>query len=164
MRYQTKHNKAFTLVEVLVAIVLVGFAIASLLAANISFTRANGAGADLSTAEFLIEQVREMTAMVAVVDPQTGTTIFGAEEGTNIADYDDLDDFDGAQFSPPINTDRQSLNDFSNFSQQITVENISEADFTQVVGDHSSDFVRVTVTVFLDESSISSLSWIRAQY
>lgn len=164
MRYKTKYNKAFTLVEVLVAIVLVGFAIASLLAANVSFTRSNGTGTHLSTAEFLIEQVREMTAMVAVIDPQTGATTFGAEEGTNIVNYDDIDDFDGAQFSPPIDADRQNLNGFSNFSQQITVENISESDFTQVVSDHGSNFVRITVTVSLNQSQISSLSWIRAQY
>ena len=154
---------AFTLIEVLVAIALIGLAIASLVASSSSFTRANGAGADLSTAEFLIEQIRELTAMLPVIDPQTGTSMFGPEEGS-FTIYDDLDDFDGANFSPPISTDRNVLNDFAAFSQQIAVENVNASDFGQVVADHGSDFVRVTVTVLLNANQISSVSWIRAQY
>jgi hypothetical protein len=56
------------------------------------------------------------------------------------------------------------LSDFAAFSQQVIVENISSADFEQVVGDHSSDFVRVTVKVFLNAKEISSARWIRARY
>ena len=53
-----RHRSGFTLVEVLIAVALIGLAIASLLVANISFTKANSAGMDLSTAEVLIEQIR----------------------------------------------------------------------------------------------------------
>ena len=156
-------KNGFSLIEALIAIILVGLAIASLVAANSAFTRANAAGADLSTAEFLIEQIRELTVLLAIIDPQTGASVFGPEEPT-LADYDDLDDFDGANFSPPISAGREVLNDFAAFSQQITVENVSVADFEQVVDDHSSSFVRVTVEVFLNSKQISSASWIRAQY
>ncbi len=136
-------ENAFSLIEVLIAIILVGLAIASLVAANSAFTKANSAGTNLSTAEFLLEQIRELTVM-------TG--------------YDDLDDFDGASFSPPISADGNDLDDLAAFSQQITVENLSAANFEQVVPDHSSDFVRVTVKVFLNSREISSASWIRAGY
>lgn len=136
-------KSGFTFIEVLIAIILVGLAIVSLVAANSSFTKANGAAADLSTAGFLIEQIRELTAMVG---------------------YDDLYSFDGASFSPPIGADGETLNDFAAFSQQITVQNVSDANFENVVVDGSSHFVRVTVKVFLSSREISSLSWIRAQY
>lgn len=154
-----KHG--FSLMEVLIAILLVGLAIASLLVANSSFTKANAAGTDLSTAEFLIEQVRELTILLPVIDPQTGTDLFGPEEPA-LANYDDLDDFDGASFSPPISADREVLDDFAAFSQQVTVENVSESNFENVVPDHSSNFVRVTVKVFLNSKEISSASWLRA--
>jgi len=134
-----KHG--FSLIEVLIAILLVGLAIASLVVANSSFTKANAAGTDLSTAEFLIEQIRELTVM-------TG--------------YDDLDDLDDVSFSPPISADREVLDDFAAFSQQITVENVNAANFEQVVGDHDSAFVRVTVKVFLNSREINSASWLRA--
>jgi len=135
----------FTLIEVLIAIILVGLVIASLVAANSVFTRTNAVGTDLSTAEFLIEQIRERTI---------------------VADYDDLyslEHFDGVTFSPPINADGDDLNEFAAFSEQITVENVSEQNFEQVVG-YDSNFIRVTVKVFLNSREISSASWLRARY
>ncbi len=155
-------NRGFSLIEVLIAIILVGLAIASLVAANGAFTKANSAGTELSTAEFLVEQVRELAVLLPVIDPNTGESTFGPEEAT-LAEYDDLDDFDDAAFSPPISADREVLNDFAAFSQQITVENVSAANFEQVVSDHSSFFVRVTVKVLLNSREISSASWIRAR-
>ena len=135
----------FTLIEVLIAIILVGLVIASLVAANSVFTRTNAVGTDLSTAEFLIEQIRERTI---------------------VADYDDLyslEHFDGVTFSPPINADGDDLNEFAAFSEQITVENVSEQNFEQVVG-YDSNFIRVTVKVFLNSREINSASWLRARY
>jgi prepilin-type N-terminal cleavage/methylation domain-containing protein len=158
-----RYKDGFTLIEVLIAILLVGLAITALVVANGAFTIANGAGADLSTAEFLIEQIRELTALLPVVDPETTIAIFGPEEAS-LAGYDDLDDFNGASFSPPISADRQVLNDFTAFSQQITVENVSGTNFEQVVSHHSSPFVRVTVSVRLNSKEISSARWIRARY
>ena len=153
----------FSLIEVLIAVILIGFAITALLVASGSFTIATGAGTDLSTAEFLIEQIRELTTLLPVVDPQTGTATFGPEE-TGLAGYDDLDDFDNASFSPPISANRDVLNDFAAFSQHVAVENVNPANFEQVVSDHSSSFVRVTVAVLLNAKKISSASWIRARY
>jgi prepilin-type N-terminal cleavage/methylation domain-containing protein len=141
-----RYKSGFTLVEVLIATILVGLAIASLIGANISLTRANGVGANLSTAEFLIEQIRERAIA---------------------ADYDDLytlEHFDGVSFSPPINADGNDLNNFAAFIEQITVENVDGANFENTVADHSSNFVRVTVRIFLNSREISSTSWIRAWY
>jgi prepilin-type N-terminal cleavage/methylation domain-containing protein len=130
-----KHG--FTLIEVLIAILLVGLAIASLLVASGSFTKANAAATDLSTAEFLIEQVRERSISV---------------------NYDDL--YDLEHFGTPISADGESLNDFAAFSEQITVENVSASNFENL--DPGSDFIRVTVKVFLNSKEISSASWLRA--
>jgi prepilin-type N-terminal cleavage/methylation domain-containing protein len=135
-----KHG--FTLIEVLIAILLVGLAIASLVVANSSFTKANAAATDLSTAEFLIEQIRERSISV------------------NYDNLYGLEHFDNVTFSPPISADGESLNDFAVFSEQIAVENVSKSNFEQVVAD--SNFVRVTVKVFLNSKQISSASWLRA--
>ena len=144
MRY-TRYENGFTLIEVLIAILLVGLAIVSLVAANNSFTQANGAGADLSTAEFLIEQIRELTAR-------------------GMTSYDDLYGYDDKTFSPPKGADGNDLSyDFAAFSQQITVENVNPANFEEVFVS-PTDFVRVTVKVLLNSKEISSASWIRAKY
>ncbi len=160
---KTINAKGFTLIEVLLAVILVGIAIASLVGANAAFTQANGAGANMSTAEFLIEQIRELTITLAVIDPQTGTGTFGAEEGS-VANYDDLDDFDNVTFSPPIDATAATLSGFAAFSQQVTVQNVNASNFGQTVADHGSDFVKVTVSVSLNSREISSASWIRALY
>lgn len=160
-----KNKRAFSFVEVLLAIILVGIAVASLVAVNASFTRENSAGTELSTAEFLIEQIKELTVQLPVVDPNTETAVFGPEAGeTVLADYDDLDDFDDAAFSPPINADRTLLNDFAPYVQQITVENVSAGNFEQVVADGSSYFVRITVKITVNSKHISSADWVRAWY
>ena len=158
------YKSGFSLIEVLIAILLVGLAITSLLAANSALTRANGAGTDLSTAEFLLGEIRELAVLLPVIDPETGVSTFGPETGEALANYDDLDDFDAAVFSPPIDAERAVLNNSAAFSQQITVENVSASNFEQTVGDHGSDFVRVTVRVFLNAQEISSASWLRARY
>ncbi len=137
-----KTYKAFTLIEVLVAVILVGLAIASLLAANSSLTRSNGAGTQMSTAEFLAEQIRELSAKSAFGD------LYSLED----------------TYSPPINSRREQLTDFADYTQQVTTENVSGSNFEQVVTDHSSDFVRVTVKVLLNGDEITSTSWIRANY
>lgn len=163
-----KYGSGFSLVEVLIAILLVGLAVASLVAANSAFTKANGAGTDLSTAEFLAEQIRELTALLPVVEPETpesGVDVFGPEPGeTLLATYDDLNDFDGKSFSPPINANRTALADLAAYSQQVTVENVDKSNFEQVVADHGSSFVRVTVRVYLNSKEITSASWLRARY
>jgi len=163
----TKYDSGFSLIEVLIAILLVGLAVASLVAANSAFTKANGAGTDLSTAEFLAEQIGELTALLPVVEPNTpesGVDVFGPEPGETLASYDDLNDFDGKSFSPPINANRNALNDLAAYSQQVTVENVNKSNFEQVVADHGSSFVRVTVRIYLNSKEITSASWLRARY
>ncbi len=160
----TKYKSGFSLIEVLIAILLVGLAMAALMASNSAFTKANGAGTDLSTAEFLVEQVRELTALLPVVEPESDVWAFGPEAGETLATYDDLDDFDGLSFSPPIDADRNSLNDLAAYSQQVTVENVNASNFELVVADTSTSFVRVTVKVYLNSKEITSASWLRALY
>ena len=102
-----------------------------------------------------------METVVTGLAPFSGT--FGLEE-PNMVTADDVDDYDGQTFSPPIDAGGNALSDLSAFTQQITVENVSKTDLAQVVADHSSDFVRITVTVSQNNQNISAASWIRARY
>jgi prepilin-type N-terminal cleavage/methylation domain-containing protein len=155
-------NRGFTLIEVLIAVILVGVAIVGLVGANGAFSMVNGAGLDLTTTEFLIEQIREMTAVLPTVDPVSGTTTFGHEEAT-LAAYDDVDDFDGASFNPPIDAGRASLNDLAAYTQVITVQNVSRTNFEQVATDHSTTFYRVKVEIRRDGHVLNSASWLRSR-
>ncbi len=157
-------RRAFTLVEAMVAMLIIGLTIAALVASTGAFSRTNAAGIDLSTAEFLIEEIRELTASLPVVDPETTTTTFGAEAGeSGVALFDDLDDFNNAVFNPPIDINRNALANFAGFSQQIQVRNVAVSALDTVVANHASSFYRVTVTILMNGTPISSATWIRAR-
>lgn len=160
----------FSLLEVLIATLLVGLSIAALVVANGSFSMANVTGADLSTAEFLAEQIRELTTMLPVVDPAvTNWTALGPESGeTAVAAYDDVDDFhgfDSATLGAPISAQRTTLSDLAAFRQQVTVQKVNPSNFNETWADNAaSNFARVTVTILQNGRLINSASWIRARY
>ena len=141
IRSRAPAPNGFTLAEILVAVVIIGIAIAALVGANGAFTQVNGAAVDLSTAEFLIEEIRELTTMSA---------------------YDDLYDFD-TSFCPPVDVSGTELTDFSSFTQQVTVEYVDPSSLETTVPD-DRDFIRITTTIVQNNRPISSASWIRANY
>ena len=149
MKTDTKKN-GFTLIEALFAALLLGLVIAALAAASSAFTLANGYGVDLSTAEFLIEQIRERTTNPA--DPED-------------PDYMDFDTFvstyDGQTFSPPVDARGNPLPAFSAFKQTVAIQRIQSGNFDQD-GNSNSPFVRITVTVTKGDRPLSSADWIRA--
>lgn len=158
-------QQGFTLIEVLIAAILVGVSIAALVGANSSFTIANAAGTDMSTAEFLVEQIRELTTMLPVIDPQTEVA-FDAKE-ISWTSYDDVDDFDdfSSPAGGPISANRTVLAEFAAFSQQVTVEKVNPSNLDLAVADgYDSDFLRVTVRVLQNGRQVVSASWIRALY
>ncbi|MHC5181644.1 MAG: prepilin-type N-terminal cleavage/methylation domain-containing protein [Planctomycetota bacterium] len=137
-----KRNNGFTLIEALFAAMLLGLVVAALAAASGAFTMANGYGVDLSTAEFLIEEMRELTA--------------NEDFDTLLAGYD------GQTFNPPKDVSNTDMSAFAEFSQQVQIDYVTSGDFTNTVTG-PTDFVRVTVTVSKGTQPISSTSWIRAQ-
>ena len=159
-RNNKKTRSGFTLLEALIATVLIGIAVVAMLASNGAFTKVNAAGLNLSNAEFLIEQIREMMATLPVIDPETGDLAFGAEEAS-LADYDDLDDFDDKSFSPPVDINRSEMADLSGFTQHIIVSNVSHSNLESTQANHSTNIVRVTVAILLNGSEVTSSSWIR---
>ncbi|MFZ9024896.1 MAG: prepilin-type N-terminal cleavage/methylation domain-containing protein [Anaerohalosphaeraceae bacterium] len=147
-----KQSNGFTLIEALMAAMLLGLVVAALAAASGAFTMANGYGVDLSTAEFLIEQIREMTT--SAIDP----------EDPDYLPFDSLvtdSRFDGTPFGP-INARGEALPpEFSAFKQIVEIERVQSGNFNQP-GPFDSPFVRVTVTVTKSGQPISSTRWIRA--
>lgn len=160
---RSRWKPGLTLTEVLMATILVGLTITGILAANGYYTTANDTSLDFTTAEALMEHIRELTTTLPVVDPQTGTTTFGAEEG-GLADYDDIDDFDGAVLSPPIDAGRSQLTALAAYTQVITVENVAADNLSNVVADGGSSFFRITVQILHNGTEVMSARWLRTVY
>jgi Tfp pilus assembly protein PilW len=138
----SKKQTGFTLIEALIAAMLLGLVVAALAAASGAFTMANGYGVDLSTSEFLIEEMRERTANIDV------DTLLGS--------------YDGQIFNPPVDVRGDAMSDFGQFSQQVDIDYVESGNFSNVVTG-PTDFVRVTVTVIKSGQPLSNTSWIRAR-
>ncbi len=157
-----RYCDGFMLLDALFAVLLISVAIVSLLVASQSVTKINAKGVDISTANYLSQQLRECFATLAAVDPQTSTLVFGPEEDS-LELYDDIDDFDGKTFSPPIDIERKELSDFSDYTQRVFVENVSTTDPDTVVEDHSSNLIRVRVEILKDGEVLTKTSWLRSR-
>jgi len=102
----------FTLIEASLATVIIGVGVLAMVDAQSSFMVSNQWSSHAATATFLANEIREMTRGLPKHDPvvglflqddQDGTTTllgWGPEQGeTTLADFDDIDDFDGIVFS-----------------------------------------------------------------
>lgn len=112
-----RRGPAFTLLETLLALVIVGIGILAFVDAQAAFYRSNNWSSRAATAMLLANEVREFSRRLPRHDPITGLAInngalvgWGRETGeTTVDDIDDLDDLDGVTFglggtfSGPVN-------------------------------------------------------------
>lgn len=179
--------RGLTLIQVMLCIVITGVAVLALVSAQAAFHRKNFWASHLSTATYLANEIREATWYLPQRDPVTGEANWGPESGglggeDTVADFDDLDDFDGNGggmiFSAddgtgPINARREVIPNMDGWSQIVRVfnvapDNISVNPDTLVgeVGDTNSNVCGVQVTVTYqgtndpDPVTMTVVSWI----
>ncbi|MDB5321822.1 MAG: hypothetical protein JWN40_3453 [Phycisphaerales bacterium] len=161
-------RRGFTLIEAAMTTVIIGVGCVAMLQLLGAGTIANNDGAELTTGMNLAGNVRECMTGVGYSDP-TNPTHWGTETGeTTYASYNDLDDFDGKTFSPPIDARRQSLGtNYSSWSQVVKVETIKPTAL-QVTTSHLTltpdlrPTCRCTVTVYRNGKLVYTQSWIAA--
>jgi len=158
MRRRHRH-RGFTLIEAALTTVIVGTGVLAIVAAQQAYHRKNDWAGRMGTAILLANELRELTMVLPMNDPITGSATLGPENGeTAVAQYDDLDDFAGAVsggygagivFNPPINALRQQIPNMPGWTQEIHVDSVLSGNisstFTQPL--NSTDLMRVTVTV-----------------
>ena len=101
--------------------VIVGVGILSMMELFTVCTRQNGAAVNMTTAMMLADNIQETMAGLSFTDPAYGKTYFGAEPGQTLGSFDDVDDFDGQTFNPPIDSTRQGIPTLSSYSQVVSV-------------------------------------------
>jgi hypothetical protein len=99
----------FTLIEASMATVIIGIGVLAMVDAQSSFITSNLWSNHAASATFLANEVRELTRNLPKHDPVNGIYIdedsdllvgWGPDWGeTTVDDFDDIDDFDGMQFS-----------------------------------------------------------------
>ena len=131
-------------------------------------TLANNDGAELTIGMNLVGNIRELLTGVHYSDP-TNPSHWGAESGeTSATTYNDLDDFDGKSFSPPIDARRQSLgSNYSSWTQSVKIETIKPDSLSTTIShlNLTPDLrptCRCTVTVTHNGKTVYTQNWIAA--
>src|SRR5262245_48150477 len=109
-RATVRSPRAFTLLETMMALVIIGVGVLAFVDAQASFTRSNNWSSQAATGYLLANEVREFTRHLKRHDPVTGLVLvtsggsqvlqgWGRENNElTIDDLDDLDDLDGVTF------------------------------------------------------------------
>ncbi len=152
-RRTRRRARGFTLIEAALATMVLGTGMVAMIVAQRAFIAQNEWSTLSSTAQRLGNEVRELTMRMPANDPVTGDDVWGSETGEDgVADFDDLDDFDGAVFSwldgsGPISALGAPIDDMDGWTQRVAVEFVNDFDLTEVVDAGASEMVRVTVVV-----------------
>lgn len=120
-----------TLIETALAIVIIGTGVLAIISAQVAFHLQNTWSSHAAIAYRLGNEIREMTLNLSRHDPVTWTAYWGPEpHESTLADYNDLDDFDGAVFSAglgngPVNARREVIPDMAGWAQIVQVDMIN---------------------------------------
>jgi len=102
--------------------------------------------------------------MEGVVSPllfrEPGSANFGPEPGESLADFDDVDDFNGLVLIPPVDSDRLPLPDLLDWKLRIVVEIVDPDDLSVVA---ASDLRRVRVIAERKQRVVVDVWWLRAR-
>ncbi len=148
--------------------------------AQAAFHQQNDWSTHTSTATFLANEIREMTDRLPLYDPVTGNAQWGPEGNeTTLADFDDLDDFDGSfgagvvfSFSDgtgPVNAMRQIISGMTGWSQIVRVYNVDPTNISAQGNsalDGTTDMMRIEVTITyqgMNDPSpvvVTTVSWV----
>jgi type II secretory pathway pseudopilin PulG len=137
---------AFTLIETSLATMIVGVGILSVMQLFFACTRQNASATSMTTAMLLAENIQETMANLSFNDPAYGRTYFGPEPGQTLGSYDDVDDFDGQTFSPPIDATRKPIPALSSYSQVVSVWPVYANQLSANLDPAHPDFLQTTYT------------------
>ena len=151
----------FTLIEALIATIIVGLGITALLMASKSGTQVNASARGITHAINLGQEVREWTLKLPFQDPETPENPPGPDEAEDPQTFvDDLDDLASVTYSPPRNASGQAIADMSDWSQQITLSWRNPDNLSETVADGASEMIYVEVVVSHGEQSVLTTGWL----
>lgn len=152
--------------EIALTVVIVGTGILATVRLFAACTQQNRNAADTTTAMFLANNLQEAVAHLPFSDPSGSTTVGLEETGAPVTLWDDIDDFHGRTFAPPLDANRLPLPDLSKFTQEVTVQRVDPDRLSLATS--GSDAARVTVRVLYrrgdnTQAELHRLTWVRVR-
>jgi prepilin-type N-terminal cleavage/methylation domain-containing protein len=163
-------RRGFTLIEASITTVIIGVGCLGMLQLLGAGTNANSESTELTTAMNLAGNVREAMTGMRYAD-KGAPDHWGPEAGeTDVAAFDDIDDFNGWSSSPgnPIDARRHRLSsEYSTWVQQVTVDCVRPTNFAVSLGHPNltpdlRPTQRITVKILHNGKDIYSQTWIAA--
>ena len=139
-------RRGFTLIEAALTTAITGIAFLAIMQLFTACTQQNRVGSNMTSAMMLAGHIQETMTGLSFNDPAFGPTYFGPEPGQTLGGYDDVDDFDGRVFNPPIDSLRQQITDQMQFTQTISVMPVYATQLSSNTDPNSPTIAKTTYT------------------
>ena len=146
------NKKGFTLIEVIMVIVLLGIMLPGIMMYFIQGVKDSVDSQRRTTAIFLAEGLMEEIRSKRWDEVAAGinatcsnASVIGTDAEARIG-YDDIDDFNGLNNTPPSNSQGVAMANYGGFQQQVTVSYVNPAALDTAVGGPTC-YKRILVTI-----------------
>jgi len=152
-------SSAFTLIELIVTIVVIGIVLLALVMSFQESLKLTGRQNDLRGSSVLVEDLMNEVRCKYFVNPQSPTN-FGPEPGETLRrQFNDVDDYNGWTETPPRTVAGVILSNFTGFTRRVSVANVTATNFNGAAAPtNSTDFKRITVVVSNGVIAVSNMS------
>lgn len=116
-----KTAPGFTLIECALAMVIIGVGMIASIRLFSACSQQSSSSNQMTTAMLLTSHIREAMVGLSFNDPISGRSNFGYEAGETLPTFDDIDDFDGQTYNPPIDSLRSTITSLGQYSQVVSV-------------------------------------------
>ena len=152
-----------TLIELIVALVIVGIAVAGVVTVYVSTVRRSADPMIQQQVQFLAEAYLEEILLKKFSDPETGLVCSGAVEAGR-ALFDNVCDYNGLVNSPPQNQFGVALAGLTGYTVSVVVDAGGTVDLNGLNNAPAVRVLRVDVTVTSPNNVVSTLSGYRTNY
>lgn len=159
---RSARDGGFSLIEVAVATVTIGVAVAALLTTVSSGTQTNDAGKRLTQAVFVAQEIREWTLRLPFTDPDPGDqgNPPGPDGSSPQVWVDDLDDLMDVTYQPPRDGRGYAITDMPRWSETLTLTWRNPDNLSAEAADGSTDVVHVQVEVRYRDRPVLTTGWL----
>jgi Tfp pilus assembly protein PilV len=154
-----KGRRGFTLMEVGMGTMIIGLGVMAVLQLTAKLTVSQDGAVDMTVAVNLANNIHELFYNLSFANPTTPTQ-WGPSNGQTLATYNNNSDFDGSSFSPPIDTERNTLSNLTGWTQSIAVNSVDPNHITSTVPDGTTSMERITVTISHLGQTVYTESWL----
>jgi len=156
-----RSRRGFTLLETALATIIIGVGVVSIMELLGRGTNSNVESAELTTGVNLVRNIRELALKFSYNDPATPGTwgLDGAESPTDATTWNDVNDMDGRNMRPPIDSRGIRLDGLANWTQSIVVHSVDPNSLTTDTGNGTSPASRITVTVTHGSQVVTQSTW-----